>query len=193
MSDELNKGQVEGAAQEAQEATPPPQYETPPQYQAQPQYGAPQQYEIPPMTGFGEAYKSYWRNYVNFNDRTSRAGYWWVVLANFIIEIVFYAIAAATLVGGAVASYYSAGSAFAAPFVILTGSAFGIIALIWGLANIIPGLAIVVRRLHDTGKSWVWILFALIPFAGGIIMIVFMAQATKYPPVNPYYGLPRQA
>lgn len=41
----------------------------------------------------------------------------------------------------------------------------------WGL--VVPTLALIVRRLHDTGKSWVYLLFGLIPIAGGIILIVF--------------------
>lgn len=41
-----------------------------------------------------------------------------------------------------------------------------------GLALLVPGLAVSVRRLHDTGKSWVYLLMALIPFAGPIILIV---------------------
>jgi uncharacterized membrane protein YhaH (DUF805 family) len=174
------------------------QYGAPPGQQQQ--YGAPpgqQQYQVPPMTGLVDAYKSYWRNYANFNDRTSRAGYWWVWLVNIIIEIVFYAIAASVAVSTAVdtmSAYYTTGSVFpTAPTAVFTASVFGIIALIWGIANIIPGLAIVVRRLHDQDKGWVWILFALIPVAGGIILFVLMLLPTKYPPQNRFFGVPRQA
>ena len=35
-----------------------------------------------------------------------------------------------------------------------------------------PGLSIVIRRLHNTGKSWVYIFMGLIPLAGPIILIV---------------------
>ena len=66
---------------------------------------------------------------------------------------------------------------------------FGImylICMIWGLANLVPGLAIGVRRLHDIGKSWVYILFGLIPFAGAIILIVFYATEQKHPPENEF-------
>jgi uncharacterized membrane protein YhaH (DUF805 family) len=41
------------------------------------------------------------------------------------------------------------------------------------LAIIIPGLAVTVRRLHDTGKSGWMILLCLIPIVGGIIVLVF--------------------
>ena len=39
----------------------------------------------------------------------------------------------------------------------------------------IPSIAVGVRRLHDTGKSAWFLLFYLVPFVGGIIMIVFYA------------------
>lgn len=44
----------------------------------------------------------------------------------------------------------------------------------WGL--LLPTLALNVRRLHDTGRSWVYLLFGLIPIAGVIILIVFYCQ-----------------
>jgi uncharacterized membrane protein YhaH (DUF805 family) len=85
----------------------------------------------------------------------------------------------------AVASFgYAGGAAFVVAMIIYWG---------WALVNIIPGLALSVRRLHDTGRSWVYILFYLIPIAGPIIFIVFMATATAPPQINMYYYLPRQA
>ncbi len=40
------------------------------------------------------------------------------------------------------------------------------------LGIIIPGIALSVRRLHDTGKSWVYLLISLIPIVGAILLIV---------------------
>lgn len=40
------------------------------------------------------------------------------------------------------------------------------------LGLMLPGIAISVRRLHDTGKSWAYMLMGLIPLAGCIILIV---------------------
>ncbi len=42
------------------------------------------------------------------------------------------------------------------------------------LANIIPGIAITVRRFHDQDKSGWMYLLTLIPYIGGIIVLVFM-------------------
>lgn len=40
----------------------------------------------------------------------------------------------------------------------------------------IPMISCGVRRLHDAGYSWVYILLSLIPFAGPIVMIVFYSK-----------------
>lgn len=44
------------------------------------------------------------------------------------------------------------------------------------LGLLVPSLAVQVRRLHDIGKDWYYIFMSLIPFAGFIIMIVYMCQ-----------------
>ena len=45
-----------------------------------------------------------------------------------------------------------------------------------GLALVIPSIAVVVRRLHDTGRSGWWYLIALVPFIGGLVLLVFCVQ-----------------
>ena len=175
----------------------PPPLQPPPYYYQQ-QYYQPYQYG-PPMenrpVGFIEAYKAYWKNFANFNDRTSRAGYWWVFLMNTIIGIVFMSIMLVATGGlisyglGDPISINDYGPSGIATSYLSGFLAFNIIYSIWGLANLVPGLAICVRRLHDIGKSWVYILFALIPFVGAIILIIFLATAQKHPPENQFATL----
>ena len=43
----------------------------------------------------------------------------------------------------------------------------------------IPSLSILIRRMHDIGKKWPWILLGLIPFVGWIIMIVFCVRKSE--------------
>jgi uncharacterized membrane protein YhaH (DUF805 family) len=57
---------------------------------------------------------------------------------------------------------------------------------IYGLAVLIPGLAVAVRRLHDTGRSGWWLLIGLVPLIGAIVLIVFMA--TDGEPGDNAYG-----
>ncbi|MFF5637289.1 DUF805 domain-containing protein [Streptomyces sp. NPDC012825] len=48
-----------------------------------------------------------------------------------------------------------------------------ILSAVYALAVFLPSLGVSVRRLHDTGRSGWWILIALIPLVGGIILLVF--------------------
>ena len=39
--------------------------------------------------------------------------------------------------------------------------------------TIVPALAVLIRRLHDTGKSGWWVLIGFVPFVGTIVLFVF--------------------
>ena len=100
-----------------------------------------------------EAYKKFWKNYVNFKGRSTRSDYWYALLAHFIISF------ALGFVGGFL------GSAVLAITTVLM--------LVYSLAMMIPALAICVRRLHDTGKSGWFLLLSFIPLIGGFILLIF--------------------
>ena len=61
-------------------------------------------------------------------------------------------------------------------FNIIVGSIIGAIApessWIWTLIVLVPGTALVVRRLHDVGRSGWFYLWILVPLAGYIIMLI---------------------
>ena len=57
-------------------------------------------------------------------------------------------------------------------------------------AEVIPGLSICVRRLHDIGKSGWYYLIGLIPLVGGIIMIVWFCQDSA--PANQWGPNPKR-
>ena len=64
--------------------------------------------------------------------------------------------------------------------------------IIWAVATIIPGLAVSVRRLHDTGRSGAWLLLGLIPVVGFIVILIFTLEdsqpgANQYG-ISPKYG-----
>lgn len=50
----------------------------------------------------------------------------------------------------------------------------GVLYSLYTLAVLIPGIAVSVRRLHDTGRSGWWLLISLIPLIGAIVLLVFM-------------------
>ncbi|MBM4317546.1 MAG: DUF805 domain-containing protein [Deltaproteobacteria bacterium] len=55
----------------------------------------------------------------------------------------------------------------------------GIIGMLYSLALLIPGIAVSVRRLHDTERSGWWLLIAFVPIIGAIVLLVFMVQDSK--------------
>jgi len=67
---------------------------------------------------------------------------------------------------------------------------FGLVPFIgwylWPLAVLIPSLAVFWRRMHDTGRSGACILYGLIPFAGFIILLIFLVQDSA--PGDNQYG-----
>jgi uncharacterized membrane protein YhaH (DUF805 family) len=65
-------------------------------------------------------------------------------------------------------------------------------ALVYALAVLLPSLAVGVRRLHDTSRSGAWILIALIPVIGPIVLLVFTVQPGTVGP-NVYGPDPKQA
>jgi uncharacterized membrane protein YhaH (DUF805 family) len=98
------------------------------------------------------------KNYANFEGRARRAEYWNFVLANFLILIPLY------LIG--IAGIFSESSALS----MLGMGLYGILAL----GTLVPSIAAVVRRLHDTNKSGWYYFIAFIPLIGAIILLVWL-------------------
>jgi uncharacterized membrane protein YhaH (DUF805 family) len=112
--------------------------------------------------------KVVFENYANFKGRARRSEYWYFALANGLISILLI------VVGVAIGSIF--GDA-------LTGGIIGYVFFgLYTLATILPGLGVVVRRLHDVGKSGWFYLVAFIPFIGGIwILILFCTEGNRGP------------
>jgi len=90
------------------------------------------------------------KHYADFNGRDTRKEYWMYQLFASIFGTFFY---------------------------ILSLSSHDLIILyfLWLLVATLPTIAIIVRRLHDIGKSGWWILIEFIPIVGVIVLIVFLA------------------
>ncbi|GMQ91928.1 MAG: hypothetical protein BMS9Abin11_1243 [Gammaproteobacteria bacterium] len=88
------------------------------------------------------------KKYAVFDGRAQRTEYWMFFLFNIIISIILTVIE----------------NAIGLPLV-LSGLYF--------LAILLPSIGVAIRRLHDTGRSGWWLLIALIPFVG-IVLLIFM-------------------
>ena len=111
------------------------------------------------------AYLKVIKKYADFNGRADRREFWMFVLCNFIVVIVL------SILG----------------VIPVLGILFKIISGLYGLAVLIPGLAVSARRLHDTDRTALFLLLALIPVVGTIVLLVFcVAEGTagdnKYGP-----------
>ena len=108
---------------------------------------------------FAEAVKSFWSRYTMFKGRSRRSEYWFIQLFLIITNLAAAAIDLA-LMGGDVDRFIANGGG-------------GILGLIWILVTILPALAVLVRRLHDTNRSGWWALIGLVPLVGGVVLFVF--------------------
>ena len=120
------------------------------------------------------AKKALMHNYANFNGRASRSEYWWFFLFGFLAVIPAMILDGLT---GIVLIDAGAGISYG-PFYILTG-----------MGILLPGISVMVRRLHDSGRSGWWYFIGLVPCVGFIILLVFLIQDGQ-PHPNDYGEVP---
>lgn len=95
-----------------------------------------------------EWYLKVLKNYATFDGRARRKEYWMYTLFTLIVTILL------TVIDGSVLKMQA-------------------LAPVYGIATLLPGLAVTVRRLHDIGKSGWFFLIILIPLVGPIILLVW--------------------
>ncbi|WP_329454184.1 DUF805 domain-containing protein [Streptomyces sp. NBC_01497] len=100
------------------------------------------------------------KKYAVFNGRARRKEYWMFTLFSVIVSIVLGIVDA----------------------IIGTKA----LELIYLVATLLPTLAVMIRRLHDTERTGWWVLIQLIPLVGFIVMLVF--TATEGTPGPNKYG-----
>ena len=113
------------------------------------------------------------KKYAVFGGRARRKEYWYFVLFNALIGIVL------AIVDGVTGT-------------LVPGAGIGLLGGLYSLAVFIPGFAVTVRRLHDTGKSGWWLLIFLVPLVGVIVFLVFMVKDSQ-PGENQYGPNPKVA
>jgi uncharacterized membrane protein YhaH (DUF805 family) len=106
--------------------------------------------------GLQEAISTCFSKYVDFQGRAARPEYWYWVLFIVVVAIILQVLGAIIL-----GSQSGAG---------------GILAGLFYLATLLPGLGVSVRRLHDTDRSGWFLLLGFIPIIGGLILLYFMVQ-----------------
>ncbi|MFR9800039.1 DUF805 domain-containing protein [Streptomyces sp. MS06] len=105
------------------------------------------------------------KKYVVFSGRARRQEFWMFALFNLIALVVLFILG---MIIGSQVLYY-----------------------IYALGVFLPGLGVSFRRLHDTGRSAVWLLFVLIPFVGFIVPLVLCCLDSQ-PGANEYGPNPKE-
>ncbi|MGH1525560.1 DUF805 domain-containing protein [Leifsonia sp. L25] len=124
----------------------------------QPLYGA----------SFGDAIRRFFKKYADFTGRASRSEFWWWYLFAVLIAIV-YSILLTTLgtIGNGGRGYGPIG------WILI------VVYIIWGLAILVPSLALIWRRLHDANLAGPFFFLGFIPLVGWIILLVFYVMPSK--------------
>ena len=125
---------------------------------------------------FGESIKTCLINkYADFDGRASRSEFWWYYLFSSIL-------------GWCVGFIYG----LSLGLNLVLGLSLGVeqlLVLNWivSIGLFLPGLAVGVRRLHDTGRSGWNCFWAFLPIVGTILLLVWSASKStgdnKYGPV----------
>ena len=120
------------------------------------------------MVSFSSAVSLGFQRYFEFSGRSTRAEYWWWQL---------FSTAAALIAMSVDVGIMSA-----------SGPLVGVVYNVVALALFIPNLAVLVRRLHDVGKSG-WVIFInLIPIVGWVVFLVWLLTGSE---TDNKYGSPR--
>ncbi|MBH0098332.1 DUF805 domain-containing protein [Salinibacterium sp. NSLL150] len=124
--------------------------------------------------------------------RASRSEYWWWMLVNIAVVTALEVVAPLLIAGRpmvteltvgpfgslvyptlSIASWSGATTATSPALVFLSFIAGG-----WVLLTAIPGIAIAVRRLHDSNLSGGWAFLALVPL-GALIVLVLALRGSR--------------
>ena len=117
-----------------------------------------------------QAVKDGFKHYAGFDGRSTRASFWYWQLFQFLAVVVWVVVRAIlAAIGGPLG---------------LLALVFSLIFMVFWLGLIVPSLALVFRRLHDTGHSAWWILLSLTGI-GGILLLVWYCTPSQ-PGSNKY-------
>jgi len=105
----------------------------------------------------------YWKDMFRWNYTATRKQYWIpTIVYSILYNILFYSTGI-VLIGASYLDFTNVN-----PFVALIG-----------VALFIAQLTLTARRLHDTNRSALWMLIALVPIIGWIILIIMLCQPGK--------------
>lgn len=108
---------------------------------------------------FLDAVVAGYANFLNFKGRATRTEYWFFTLFSLLCGYGMMIIDRGVLGFGA-----EGGLGFTPLYILVT------------LVNLLPGLAVTFRRIHDIGRSAWSLLFVFIPLVGVILLIYWFCR-----------------
>jgi uncharacterized membrane protein YhaH (DUF805 family) len=117
--------------------------------------------------GFGEAVRTCWKKYGDFDGRAGRAEFWWWVLFTAIVQTIAAVVLTVLLI-------------VAQNFGFIQWLAV-IIFMVVILALILPSIAVSVRRLHDRDLSGWWYLLGFVPLGSIVLFVWYVLPGTPAP------------
>ena len=127
--------------------------------------------------GFGQAVSTCFQKYVTFSGRARRSEFWWWQL--FVILL-----GAIANIGDSVFGLHYTNS--------ISAAQVGWLGTVVALALVLPSIAVLFRRLHDTGRSGWWWLLSWVCCIGTILLWIFcLSDSTPGP--NQYGPNPKGA
>jgi uncharacterized membrane protein YhaH (DUF805 family) len=126
---------------------------------------------------FVDSVRSVYTNYFKFAGRASRSEYWWFQLWLVLVVVAWLVIG------------IGLGRATSSSLII---GLFSLVILVVYLLSIIPSLAVICRRLHDSDHSGWWFWITLIPWVGALILLIFTVLPST-PGYNKYGPRPGEA
>ncbi|HGM5491720.1 TPA: DUF805 domain-containing protein [Serratia fonticola] len=102
---------------------------------------------------------AFFHHYLDLNERASRREFWWY---NFVVMVIF--------VGSGLLSF------------ILSDTPQDVMPVIYATITLVllcPSYSVLVRRLHDTGRSGWWGILILLPVIGWLVLLVFMVRKSQ--------------
>ena len=118
----------------------------------------------PKPDGAFEWYLRAFSKFAELDGRATRSEYWYFFLMNIVVSVGL------AVLGDLVRSPWLSG--------------------LYVLAALVPSFTVMVRRLHDTGRSGWWWLISFLPLIGGIVLLVFFVQDSD-PGPNAYGPNPK--
>ncbi|WP_420362471.1 DUF805 domain-containing protein [Curtobacterium aetherium] len=126
------------------------------------------------------AVKRFFSKYIRFDGRASRSEFWWWFLVHSVVLTVLWILVG---VGFAMSERQTVTTSYSVTSVMTSPSPLYLIAYslvgLFGLATIVPFLALAWRRLHDANFAGPLYLLVLIPFVGAVIVLVLLLMPSK--------------